>query len=126
MPELVAVGVIAIVCKNIVNVIKMFKDQLIDALAVIGSGVAGLLLVWVLNLDINIFQNVGVQTTQAVCMVNGALIGFMGQDFYKLMKLIQRKTSPAEELETRIFEQEFDFTTPGSTTQQATSKALKG
>ena len=70
----------------------MFKDQLLGAVAVVSSGVIGALLVLLLNLDINIFASVGVVTTQTVCVANGALIGFMGQDFYKLMKLVQQKT----------------------------------
>ncbi|MFQ5965041.1 MAG: hypothetical protein ACE5KZ_12255 [Candidatus Scalinduaceae bacterium] len=98
MSELIIVAVITTVSKNIVNVIKMLtkKAKRADAGWLVLSGVAGGLIVWAIGLNINIFQPIGVGTTPWISTVNGVLIGLMGQDFYKIMKIIQRNTPPKE------------------------------
>lgn len=86
---------ISIVSKNIVNVIKMLtvKAQALDAVWLLLSGVFGGLIVWALDFQVNIFSFMGVETTTRISIVSGVLVGLMGQDVYKIMKLIQEKTN---------------------------------
>ena len=69
--------------------------QRLDAVFLLLSGVFGGLIVWTLHFDVNIFKFLGVDTTTWISVVNGTLIGLMGQDFFKIMKLIQQKTPKA-------------------------------
>ncbi len=92
MYELIIVAVISTVSKNIINVIKMLTEKRAEAGWLVLSGVAGGFIVWVIDFDINIFKSMGVETTTWVSIVNGVMIGLMGQDFYKIMKIIERKT----------------------------------
>jgi hypothetical protein len=77
-----------------VNVIKMLtvKAQRLDAVWLLLSGVFGGLIVWALDFQVNIFSFMGVDTTTRISIVSGVLVGLMGQDAYKIMKLIQEKT----------------------------------
>lgn len=94
MPLLTVILAITIVAKNIVNVIKMLtvKAQRLDAAWLLLSGVFGGLIVWALDFQVNIFSFLGVDTTTRISIVSGVLVGLMGQDAYKIMKLIQEKT----------------------------------
>ena len=94
MSELVIVSILAIVGKNIVNFIKMLtvKKQRLDACWLVLSGVIMGLIVWILGLPINVFKVIGVETSTVVSVTNGVLLGLMGQDFFKIMKLVQQKT----------------------------------
>jgi len=49
--------------------------------------------VWALDFQLNIFSFIGVETTTRISIVSGVLVGLMGQDVYKIMKLIQEKTN---------------------------------
>jgi hypothetical protein len=95
MPLFTVILVISIVAKNIVNVIKMLtvKAQALDAVWLLLSGVFGGLIVWALEFQVNIFSFMGVETTTRISIVSGVLVGLMGQDVYKIMKLIQEKTN---------------------------------
>ena len=94
MSELVAVYVVAIVGKNIVNFIKMLtvKNQRLDAFWLLLSGLVMGSIAWILGLEINIFKGMGVETSTLVSVANGVLLGLMGQDFFKIMKYVQQKT----------------------------------
>lgn len=48
---------------------------------------------WALDFQLNIFSFIGVETTTRISIVSGVLVGLMGQDVYKIMKLIQEKTN---------------------------------
>lgn len=95
MPLFTVILAISIVAKNIVNVIKMLtvKAQALDAVWLLLSGVFGGLIVWALEFQVNIFSFMGVETTTRISIVSGVLVGLMGQDVYKIMKLIQEKTN---------------------------------
>ena len=95
MPLFTVILVVSIVAKNIVNVIKMLtvKAQALDAVWLLLSGVFGGLIVWALEFQVNIFSFMGVETTTRISIVSGVLVGLMGQDVYKIMKLIQEKTN---------------------------------
>jgi hypothetical protein len=94
MSELVIASVMGIVGKNIVNLIKMLtvKKQPLDAFWLVLSAVVIGAIVGIFGLEINIFKGMGVETTTTVSVTNGVLLGLTGQDFYKIMKLIQKKT----------------------------------
>lgn len=99
MAEFTVILVIAGVSKNIVNVIKMmiFKEKL-GGMWLILSGVFGVLIGWVLfdaGVEINIFKIISeeVRTTLSISMLSGGIIGLVGQDIYKIMKLIGEKTA---------------------------------
>jgi len=95
MPLFTVILAISIVAKNIVNVIKMLtvKAQRLSAVWLLLSGVFGGLIVWALDFQVNIFSFMGVETTTRISIVSGVLVGLMGQDVYKIMKLIQEKTN---------------------------------
>ena len=95
MPLFTVILAISIVAKNIVNVIKMLtvKAQRLSAVWLLLSGVFGGLIVWALDFQVNIFSFMGVVTTTRVSIVSGILVGLLGQDVYKIMKLIQEKTN---------------------------------
>ena len=95
MPLFTVILAISIVTKNIVNVIKMLtvKAQRLGAVWLLLSGVFGGLIVWALDFQLNIFIFMDVATTTRVSVVSGVLVGLMGQDVYKIMKLIQEKTN---------------------------------
>jgi len=95
MPLFTVILAISIVSKNIVNVIKMLtvKAQRLGAVWLLLSGVFGGLIVWALDFQVNIFSFMGVETTTRISIVSGVLVGLMGQDVYKIMKLIQEKTN---------------------------------
>ncbi len=95
MPLFTVILAISIVAKNIVNVIKMLtvKAQRLGAVWLLLSGVFGGLIVWALDFQVNIFSFMGVETTTRISIVSGVLVGLMGQDVYKIMKLIQEKTN---------------------------------
>lgn len=95
MPLIAVILAISIVAKNIVNVIKMLTvtAQRLDAVWLLLSGVFGGLIVWALDFQVNIFSFMGVETTTRISIVSGVLVGLMGQDVYKIMKLIQEKTN---------------------------------
>ncbi|MCK4795126.1 MAG: hypothetical protein KAV87_65960 [Desulfobacteraceae bacterium] len=95
MPLFTVILAISIVAKNIVNVIKMLtvKAQRLGAIWLLLSGVFGGLIVWALDFQVNIFSFMGVETTTRISIVSGVLVGLMGQDVYKIMKLIQEKTN---------------------------------
>ena len=95
MPLFTVILAISIVAKNIVNVIKMLtvKAQRLGAVWLLLSGVFGGLIVWALDFQVNIFSFMGVETTTRISIVSGILVGLMGQDVYKIMKLIQEKTN---------------------------------
>ena len=85
---------ISIVAKNLVNVIKMLADsaQRLNAVWLLLSGVFGGVIVWAIDFQVNIFSYVGVEPSTKVSIVSGVLIGLMGQDAYKIAKLIGEKT----------------------------------
>ncbi len=95
MPLFTVILAISIVAKNIVNVIKMLtvKAQRLGAVWLLLSGVFGGIIVWALEFQVNIFSFMGVETTTRISIVSGVLVGLMGQDVYKIMKLIQEKTN---------------------------------
>jgi len=95
MPLIAVILAVSIVAKNIVNVIKMLtvKAQALDAAWLLLSGVFGGLIVWALDFKMNIFDFMGVVTTTRVSIVSGVLVGLLGQDVYKIMKLVQEKTN---------------------------------
>ncbi len=95
MPLFTVILAISIAAKNIVNVIKMLtvKAQRLGAVWLLLSGVFGGLIVWALDFQVNIFSFMGVETTTRISIVSGVLVGLMGQDVYKIMKLIQEKTN---------------------------------
>ena len=95
MPLIAVILAVSIVAKNIVNVIKMLtvKAQRLGAVWLLLSGVFGGLIVWALDFQVNIFSFMGVETTTRISIVSGVLVGLMGQDVYKIMKLIQEKTN---------------------------------
>jgi len=95
MPLFTVILAISIVAKNIVNVIKMLtvKAQRLGAVWLLLSGVFGGLIVWALDFQVNIFSFMGVETTTRISIVSSVLVGLMGQDVYKIMKLIQEKTN---------------------------------
>lgn len=101
MAELSVMLAIGVVSKNIVNVIKMAiskEEKKRNILWLILSGVFGVLIGWVLfeaGVEINIFKIISeeVQTTPGIAMLSGGMIGLVGQDIYKIMKLIGVKTA---------------------------------
>ena len=95
MPLFAIILAVSIVAKNIVNVIKMLtvKAQRLGAVWLLLSGVFGGVIVWALDFQLNIFSFMGVETTNRISIVSGVLVGLMGQDVFKIMKLIQEKTN---------------------------------
>ena len=94
---------ISIVAKNIVNVIKMLTvtAQRLDAVWLLLSGVFGGVIVWALDFQVNIFTFLEVPTTTKVSVVSGVLIGLLGQDAYKIAKLIGEKTKSIQAARTQ-------------------------
>ena len=101
MAELSVMLAIGVVSKNIVNVIKMAiskEEKKRNILWLILSGVFGVLIGWVLfdaGVGINIFKIISeeVRTTLSISMLSGGIVGLVGQDIYKIMKLIGVKTA---------------------------------
>lgn len=96
------IAAISIVAKNIVNVIKMLTvtAQRLDAIWMLLSGVFGGVIVWALDFQVNIFTFLEVPTTTKVSVVSGVLIGLLGQDAYKIAKLIGEKTKSLKAAQT--------------------------
>ncbi len=96
------IAAISIVAKNIVNVIKMLTvtAQRLDAIWMLLSGVFGGVIVWALDFQVNIFTSLEVPTTTKVSVVSGVLIGLLGQDAYKIAKLIGEKTKSLKAAQT--------------------------
>lgn len=99
MSEFTVKLAIGVVSKNIVNVIKMmiFKEKR-NAMWLILSGVFGVLIGWVLfdaGVGINIFKIISeeVTTTLGISMLSGGIVGLVGQDIYKVMKLVGEKAA---------------------------------
>ncbi len=97
------IAAISIVAKNIVNVIKMLTvtAQRLDAIWALLSGVFGGVIVWALDFQVNIFSYVGVEPSTKVSIVSGVLIGLLGQDAYKIAKLIAEKTKSLKAAQTQ-------------------------
>jgi uncharacterized membrane protein len=105
MAEFGVIIFMGFVCKNIVNVIKMTvgKEKL-GAIKLVLSGAFGVLIAWLLfgsGVKLNIFAMISekVQSSLGIALFSGGLVGLVGQDFYKLMKLTGMKI---EEIKNKL------------------------
>jgi len=96
MAEFSIILFMGIVCKNIVNVIKMMRKEKLNALYLVLSGVFGVLIAWLLfgaGVKINVFEIISkeVESNLSIALLSGGIVGLVGQDIYKIMKLVGEK-----------------------------------